>query len=80
MSAISSTQIRRLPPWNQVDVLIVDPSCSGSGLPEHHLIDATAETGTSRRVQRLAAFQKRILSHALSFPKAKSLGGVLMFR
>ena len=69
-----------LPPWNQVDVLIVDPSCSGSGLPEHHLIDATAETGTSRRVQRLAAFQKRILSHALSFPKAKSLGGVLMFR
>ncbi|CAE7390708.1 NSUN5 [Symbiodinium sp. CCMP2592] len=61
------------PPWNQVDVLIVDPSCSGSGLPEHHLIDATAETGTSRRVQRLAAFQKRILSHALSFPKAKTV-------
>ena len=69
-----------LPPWNQVDVLIVDPSCSGSGLPEHHLIDATAETGTSRRVQRLAAFQKRILSHALSFPKARSLGGVSMCR
>ena len=63
-----------LRPWSDVDVLIVDPSCSGSGLPEHHLVDAMAESGKSARVKRLAAFQKRILSHALRFPRARCHG------
>ena len=66
-------------PWNEVDILIVDPSCSGSGLPEHHLInlaESTSESESSVRLRRLAAFQKRILSHALRFPRAKNLGGV----
>ena len=62
------------PPWNRVDVLIVDPSCSGTGLPEHHLVGGRTESGQSARVRRLAAFQKRILSHALSFPSARKLG------
>ena len=38
---------------------LVDPSCSGSGLPEHHL-DANDAT-PKRRLERLASFQRRIL-------------------
>lgn len=53
-----------------IDVVLVDPSCSGTGLPLHTTLvhnDAGGE-----RIQKLAAFQRRVLSHALSqFPTAK---------
>ncbi|CAK9050377.1 28S rRNA (cytosine-C(5))-methyltransferase (NOL1-related protein) (NOL1R) (NOL1/NOP2/Sun domain family member 5) (Williams-Beuren syndrome chromosomal region 20A protein) [Durusdinium trenchii] len=65
----------RAAPWNEVEVLLIDPSCSGSGLPEHHLTAAAtgADTENDGRLRRLAAFQKRILSHALQFPKARTV-------
>lgn len=48
---------------------IVDPSCSGSGITEHHLVDTGEVRYTvenhSQRVRRLAAFQRKILRHAL---------------
>ena len=51
-------------PWprqREVEVLLIDPSCSGSGLPEHHLTAAAtgADTENDGRLRRLAAFQKR---------------------
>ncbi|CAL1129189.1 unnamed protein product [Cladocopium goreaui] len=64
------------PPWNQVEVLLVDPSCSGSGLPEHQLqaeTDAATATAAGARLKRLAAFQRRILQHAMKFPKARTV-------
>jgi len=42
----------------------VDPSCSGSGLPEHQLqaeTDAAPATAAGARLKRLAAFKRRIL-------------------
>jgi len=48
---------------------VVDPSCSGSGIAEHHLVDSGqlqyVTTNTSERVRRLAAFQRTVLRHAL---------------
>lgn len=58
-------------PFRDVEVLIVDPSCSGSGLPDHHL--GPAPPMGQQRLRRLAAFQKRILRHALSFPGARTV-------
>ena len=43
----------------------MDPSCSGSGLPEHHLgVDTASDAAdvAAPRLKRLAAFQRRILS------------------
>lgn len=59
-------------PFKHVDVLLTDPSCSGSGLPEHHM-DTEAAPPSSQRLRRLAAFQGRILRHALSFPGARTV-------
>ncbi|CAJ1384328.1 unnamed protein product [Effrenium voratum] len=59
-----------LKPWSQVEVLLVDPSCSGSGLPEHGF---DAKPHGQSRLRRLAAFQQRILRHALQFPKARTV-------
>jgi 16S rRNA C967 or C1407 C5-methylase (RsmB/RsmF family) len=48
---------------------VVDPSCSGSGIAEHHLVDSGklqyCTTNTNERVRRLAAFQRKVLHHAL---------------
>lgn len=50
----------------------MDPSCSGSGLPEHHLsADADSDAG---RLKRLAAFQRRILPRGAK-RQAKRQGG-----
>lgn len=60
-----------VPPFSSVNVVIADPSCSGTGLPEHNL---SRESGpSSSRLRRLAAFQKRIISHALEFPLARTV-------
>lgn len=51
-----------------IDAMLVDPSCSGSGLPLHPLMK------DERRVRSLASFQIRILSHALTqFPSVKTV-------
>lgn len=63
-------------PFNQAEVILVDPSCSGSGLPEHQLMDASdgaAASGETERLTRLAGFQRRILAHALTFPRARTI-------
>lgn len=56
-------------------IISVDPSCSGSGLPQHvgsTAVDwAEGDPQLYERVATLAAFQRRALSKALSFPFAK---------
>lgn len=55
--------------------IIVDPSCSGSGIFGRAIEDANAneqskEETDATRLQKLAGFQFKIMKHALSFPKA----------
>ena len=54
----------RIDPMNHEDVklIILDPSCSGSGMESDRPKDA-------QRLQKLSFLQKRLLLHALSFPK-----------
>ena len=65
-----------------VRAILLDPSCSGSGLVKADLeraMEAEASNNKSaqekaredERVQRLAEFQLRALRHALSFPQAE---------
>ncbi|XP_056176906.1 25S rRNA (cytosine-C(5))-methyltransferase NSUN5-like isoform X3 [Syzygium oleosum] len=63
-------------PYNKVRAILLDPSCSGSGTSterlDHLLPSYTtghAADGTEiARLNKLAAFQKKALTHALSFP------------
>lgn len=51
-----------------ITVMLLDPSCSGSGLPFHQSIK------DQERIDSLASFQRRILLHALtSFPSVKTV-------
>lgn len=67
------------PAYSEVRAILLDPSCSGSGtaaerldhlLPSHasgHVADPTE----TERLNKLSAFQKKALRHALSFPAAE---------
>lgn len=66
--------------WRNVRAVLVDPSCSGSGLGHRvdHAKDDDDENACDsdggvvdkmERVKALASFQKRILRHALKFPR-----------
>lgn len=59
----------------QITGLIVDPSCSGSGIFGRAVEDASSAEQTNEdidteRLNKLAGFQFKIVKHALSFPKA----------
>ncbi|KAG0455864.1 hypothetical protein HPP92_023652 [Vanilla planifolia] len=65
---------------NQVCAILLDPSCSGSGTSaerlDHLLPSYLAEhedkaTANGARVKKLAAFQRKALAHALSFPSVE---------
>ncbi|CAN6277981.1 unnamed protein product [Urochloa humidicola] len=67
------------PSYAKVRAILLDPSCSGSGisterldhlLPSHSRDDQD-DASTSSRVMKLSAFQKKALSHALSFPSVE---------
>ncbi|CAN6230862.1 unnamed protein product [Urochloa humidicola] len=67
------------PSYAEVRAILLDPSCSGSGismerldhlLPSHSRDDQDGAS-TSSRVMKLSAFQKKALSHALSFPSVE---------
>ena len=55
--------------YSQVEYIIVDPSCSGSGMASRkdYLVDESLEADPAR-LRGLQQLQCRILSHALSFP------------
>ncbi|XP_071994183.1 28S rRNA (cytosine-C(5))-methyltransferase [Engystomops pustulosus] len=60
------------PKYQKVSHILVDPSCSGSGMPDQMRV-LTDEAGSEKeeRLQALSAFQRRALSHALSFPSVQ---------
>ncbi|XP_050411585.1 28S rRNA (cytosine-C(5))-methyltransferase [Patella vulgata] len=55
-----------------VEYILVDPSCSGSGIAErrNELTDDVRSTA-KKRLRKLSRFQSLLLQHALSFPSAK---------
>ncbi|RLV91839.1 25S rRNA [Spathaspora sp. JA1] len=62
----------------EVTGLIVDPSCSGSGIFGRALEDSFNDTVDGEivdkeRLNRLAGFQFSIVKHAMSFPKARKV-------
>lgn len=61
------------PKLKNITHLLVDPSCSGSGIPSRldHLIPATPEAENLQRIRALSNFQVTIVSHALRFAGAK---------
>ncbi|KAM5181555.1 28S rRNA (cytosine-C(5))-methyltransferase [Mantella aurantiaca] len=61
------------PKYQKVSHVLVDPSCSGSGMPDPmRMLRQEAESEKSERLEALSAFQSRALSHALSFPSVQT--------
>uniref|UniRef100_A0A8C9ML30 28S rRNA (cytosine-C(5))-methyltransferase n=1 Tax=Serinus canaria TaxID=9135 RepID=A0A8C9ML30_SERCA len=61
----------RDPKYSRVTHILLDPSCSGSGMVTRGPEEEAALS--AERLQALAGFQRRILSHALSFPALRRL-------
>jgi putative methyltransferase len=60
------------PKYSAVEYILVDPSCSGSGivsrLTSGDAIDGSDQPVLESRLKQLASFQAMILRHAMSFP------------
>ena len=59
-------------PFCDVEGIMLDPSCSGSGMRGR--VKGTSASGdgdSAARLERLAAFQAKAVAHALSFPKVR---------
>ena len=62
--------------FENVRAILLDPSCSGSGIvnsPDRFEGDEKGAGEAERRVQSLANFQLTILKHAMSFPNAERI-------
>ncbi|NXK89324.1 NSUN5 methyltransferase, partial [Formicarius rufipectus] len=61
----------RDPKYSRVTHILLDPSCSGSGMVTR--VPGQEVTPSAERLQALSGFQRRALSHALSFPALQRL-------
>ncbi|XP_063198002.1 28S rRNA (cytosine-C(5))-methyltransferase [Chroicocephalus ridibundus] len=59
------------PKYSKVTYILLDPSCSGSGMVNRLPREEAAPSPD--RLQALAGFQRKVLSHALSFPALQRL-------
>ncbi|KFQ74464.1 Putative methyltransferase NSUN5, partial [Phaethon lepturus] len=59
------------PKYSKVTYILLDPSCSGSGMVNRLPREEAAPS--AERLQALAGFQRKALSHALSFPALQRL-------
>ncbi|XP_068330671.1 25S rRNA (cytosine-C(5))-methyltransferase NSUN5 [Pyrus communis] len=67
------------PQFSKVRAILLDPSCSGSGTASarlDHLLPSSApgqgaDFASTERLNKLAAFQRKALAHALSFPEVE---------
>jgi len=63
--------------FSSVTHILLDPSCSGSGIVNRldHLLEAEVEddTGNEDRLEKLAAFQLMMIKHAMRFPNVKKI-------
>ncbi|NXF93395.1 NSUN5 methyltransferase, partial [Eubucco bourcierii] len=57
--------------YSKVTYILLDPSCSGSGMVNRGPVEEAAPS--AERLQALAGFQRKALSHALSFPALQRL-------
>ncbi|KAF8150771.1 S-adenosyl-L-methionine-dependent methyltransferase [Crassisporium funariophilum] len=64
------------PQFNSATHILLDPSCSGSGIVNRldHLLESaeTDDTGEDR-LAKLAAFQLKMIKHAMRFPSVKRI-------
>ncbi|KAF5382066.1 hypothetical protein D9615_004285 [Tricholomella constricta] len=65
------------PKYNRVTHILLDPSCSGSGIVNRldHLLETEIEDDGDQedRLKRLAAFQLLMVKHAMKFPGAQKI-------
>eukprot|EP00252_Welwitschia_mirabilis_P011450 TRINITY_DN25703_c0_g1_i2.p1 TRINITY_DN25703_c0_g1~~TRINITY_DN25703_c0_g1_i2.p1 ORF type:complete len:558 (-),score=108.42 TRINITY_DN25703_c0_g1_i2:140-1738(-) len=68
------------PTFSKVQAVLLDPSCSGSGISSRRLDNLlpsnsckTNDVKEAYRLEKLAGFQKRALLHALSFPAVEKV-------
>uniref|UniRef100_G1S009 NOP2/Sun RNA methyltransferase 5 n=1 Tax=Nomascus leucogenys TaxID=61853 RepID=G1S009_NOMLE len=61
------------PRYREVHYILLDPSCSGSGMPNRQLEEPGAGQPSPARLHALAGFQQRALCHALTFPSLQRL-------
>ncbi|KAF9484339.1 S-adenosyl-L-methionine-dependent methyltransferase [Pholiota conissans] len=66
------------PQYSPVTHILLDPSCSGSGIVNRldYLLEADAEDDSSKddgRLDKLAAFQLMMIKHAMRFPNVKKI-------
>ncbi|MCI4388198.1 hypothetical protein PGIGA_G00082740 [Pangasianodon gigas] len=61
------------PAYRDVTHILLDPSCSGSGMVCLHDGGSEEQEQDPERLKALAAFQLRCLNHALKFPKLQHL-------
>ncbi|XP_028354464.2 putative NOL1/NOP2/Sun domain family member 5B isoform X1 [Physeter macrocephalus] len=59
--------------YRQVQYILLDPSCSGSGMLTRQLEEPGTGVPSQERLRALAGFQQRALSHALTFPALRRL-------
>ncbi|NWW86167.1 NSUN5 methyltransferase, partial [Rhynochetos jubatus] len=59
------------PKYSKVTYILLDPSCSGSGMVNR--VPREEAAPSTERLQALAGFQRKVLSHALSFPALRRL-------
>ncbi|XP_046522249.1 28S rRNA (cytosine-C(5))-methyltransferase [Equus quagga] len=59
--------------YRQVQYILLDPSCSGSGMLTRQLEEPGAGAPSKERLHALAGFQQRALCHALTFPSLQRL-------
>ncbi|KAK2509861.1 hypothetical protein MC885_007243 [Smutsia gigantea] len=57
----------------QVQYILLDPSCSGSGMLSRQLEEPEAGTPSQERLCALARFQQQALCHVLAFPSLRCL-------
>lgn len=65
-----------LPKYSHVEYALVDPSCSGSGMPhslERYIEGDKKKDSDDSRLEQLARFQTMAIKQAMRFPKVKSV-------
>ncbi|GJE94873.1 class I SAM-dependent RNA methyltransferase [Phanerochaete sordida] len=55
--------------------ILLDPSCSGSGIVNRldYLVESEADDGNEERLQKLASFQLLMIRHAMKFPAVQRI-------
>ena len=57
--------------YSEVEYLVLDPSCSGTGMVRRG--GGQEEAPSQERLRSLSSLQCKLLSHALSFPAVKKV-------